>query len=234
MPTPGDALIRDLHARLAAAADPERAPQMQAYMKSQMPFHGIASPVMKRLTRECFAEHPLDESDWLATAATLWEEAEHREERYAALALIRLSTHRSAARSPERLPLYRHLATTGAWWDLVDEIAQHLVGEVLRTHRAEATPMVRKWADDQDLWVRRTAILSQNRHRAETDVDLLDQVLSANLEDSLHGRVFWTRKAVGWALREFAKTDPTWVRGWVTAHDDLLSGLTRREALKHF
>ncbi|MFE6506291.1 DNA alkylation repair protein [Nocardioides sp. NPDC057767] len=66
MSDPGDALVRDLHERMAEAADPGLAPQMQAYMKSDRPFHGIASPVMKRLTRDCFQAHPLDETAWLA------------------------------------------------------------------------------------------------------------------------------------------------------------------------
>ncbi|WP_328528969.1 DNA alkylation repair protein [Nocardioides sp. NBC_00368] len=234
MSEPGDALIRDLHERMAEAADPGRAPQMQAYMKSDMPFHGIASPVMKRLTRECFQAHPLDETAWLAATERLWDEATHREERYAALALFRWRTHREAAAHPDRLALYHHLAITGAWWDLVDEIAQHLVGPVLLAHRDRVTPVIAEWAADSDIWVRRTAILSQARHKAETDPVLLDRVLNLNLEDSLHGKVFWIRKAVGWALREYAKTDPVWVRSWVDDHDDRLSGLARREALKHF
>ena len=234
MSEPGDSLIRDLHERMLEAADPGRAPQMQAYMKSDMPFHGIASPVMKRLTRECFQAHPLDEAAWLAATKRLWDEATHREERYAALDLLRWPTHREAAAAPDRLPFYHHLATTGAWWDLVDEIAQHLVGPVLLAHRDRVTPVVTGWADDSDIWVRRTAILSQERHKAETDPALLDHVLNRNLEDSLHGKVFWIRKAVGWALREYAKTNPVWVRSWVVAHDNRLSGLTRRGALKHF
>lgn len=233
MPEAADALIRDLRARLAEAADPERAAVMQAYMKSEMPFHGIGSPALKRLTRDVFRTHPLDEHEWLTATSRLWDEATHREERYAVLALIRFGTHRAAATSTDRLDFYRHLVTTGAWWDLVDEIAQYLVGSVLHEHRTAVTPIVREWAEDSDIWVRRTAILCQERHKSETDTGLLDHVLSVNLEDSMHGRVFWTRKAVGWALREYAKTDPDWVRDWVTNHDGRLSGLTRREALKH-
>lgn len=234
MSEPGDVMICDLHERMARAADPERARQMQAYMKSEMPFLGISSPVMKQLTRECFQAHPLDETAWLSATERLWNEAVHREERYAALALLRWRTHRGAATNPDRLPSYRYLATTGAWWDLVDEIAQHLVGPVLLAHRDQVTSVVAEWADDGNIWARRTAILSQNRHKAETDPVLLDHVLNLNLEGSLHGQVFWIRKAVGWALREYAKTDPVWVRSWVADHDNRLSGLTRREALKHF
>ena len=89
------------------------------------------------------------------------------------------------------------------------------------------------WSMDTHLWVRRTAVLSQNRHRAATDPDLLRQVLDANLDDSPHGREFFIRKAVGWALREYAHTDPEWVIAYVSQRSALLSGLSRREALKH-
>ena len=86
---------------------------------------------------------------------------------------------------------------------------------------------------DPHLWVRRTAILAQLKHRADTDVDLLSDVLDANLEGSLHGKDFFIRKAVGWALRQHARVDPDWVRAYVDSRGDHLSGLSRREALKH-
>ena len=93
---------------------------------------------------------------------------------------------------------------TGAWWDHVDEVAAHLVGGVLAGHRTEVTPVMRAWARDDDLWVRRTAVLSQVRHEADTDTDLLHDVIEANLDD----RSFWLRKAIGWALREYSRTEP--------------------------
>ena len=93
--------------------------------------------------------------------------------------------------------------------------------------------MLERWAVDDDLWLRRTAILAQLKRKDGTDLDLLRLALEQNLEDSLHGREFFIRKALGWALREHAKTDPDWVRAFVAEHEDRLSGLTRREALKH-
>ena len=149
----------------------------------------------------------------------------HREERYAATALAR---HRAARpwQDPAALDLYRHLVVTGAWWDHVDEVASHLVGGVLAGHRDDVTPVMRAWAVDDDLWVRRTAVLCQLNHRADTDVDLLRDVVEANVDD----RSFWLRKAIGWALREHSKTDPDWVRAEVDRFGDRLSGLSRREA----
>lgn len=218
---------------LAAAGDPGRAVQQQRYMKSALPFHGISSPGLKALLRPLLAEHRLVErSDWESAVLALWDGATHREERYAAIALLR---HRRYEQWLDvgLLPLLHHLVVTGAWWDVVDEISQHLVGHVLARHRSEATEVMRAWATEDDLWVRRSAVLCQNRHRAATDTTLLEHVLDHNLDDSPHGRDFFIRKALGWALREYARTDAQWVRDYVSSRADRLSGLTRREALKH-
>ena len=83
------------------------------------------------------------------------------------------------------------------------------------------------------MWLRRTAVLCQLHRKDQVDVDLLRHALEANLEDSRHGREFFVRKAVGWALRQHARADPDWVRAFVAEHEDRLSGLSRREALKH-
>lgn len=226
-------LVVAVREALRGAGDRERAVQQQRYMKSSLPFHGISSPELKALLRPLLAEHRIGErSDWESAARTLWDGATHREERYAAIALLR---HRHYERwlDVALLVLLRHLVVTGAWWDVVDEIAQHLVGEVLARHRVAATAQVRGWSTDDDLWVRRTAMLCQNRHRHDTDTALLVHVLDHNLEDSPHGRDFFIRKAAGWALREYARTDAQWVRDYVASRSPRISGLTRREAFKH-
>ena len=134
-------------------------------MKSAMPFHGVTAPRLKQALRPILAAYaPGDRATWEATVRELWDGATHREERYAATALAR---HRAARawQDPAALDLYRHLVVTGAWWDHVDEVAAHLVGGVLAGHRPEVTPVMRAWARDDDLWVRRTAVLGQLRSR---------------------------------------------------------------------
>jgi 3-methyladenine DNA glycosylase AlkD len=222
-------VIDDVRAALAAAGHPERAAQQQAYMKSAMPHRGISRPELKALLRPLLATYaPAGRGEWERDVRDLWDGAGFREERYAAITLAR---HRKARgwQDVDTLDLYRHLVVTGAWWDLVDEIAAHLVGGVLSTHRAEATPVLRSWATDDDLWLRRTAVLAQLRHRADTDVDLLRFAIESNVDDPS----FWLRKAIGWALRSYAATDPDRVRAEVIRLDGRLSGLSRREALKH-
>jgi 3-methyladenine DNA glycosylase AlkD len=226
-------LVDELRRRIAEAGDPGRAPQMQAYMKSELPFRGVTSVPLRAITRAVVPAHPLpDRAAWEAAVLELWDRAAYREERYAALAVAGHRLYREH-RDPAALDLYRHLVVTGAWWDLVDTIAAHHVREILERCPAEVTPVLERWAVDDDLWLRRTAVLSQLGRKTATDVDLLRFALEQNLEDSRHGREFFVRKAVGWALRDYARTDPDWVRAFVAEHDDRLSGLSRREALKH-
>ncbi len=167
-----------------------------------------------------------DAETWEATLRRLWDDATHREERHAALAVVR-SKH-SAAHTDrlESLALYEHFLRTGRWWDLVDETS-HAVGLVVVGDQAAADRM-RVWARDPDLWVRRSAIICQLQHKAATNVALLADTIEANLEDP----EFFIRKAIGWALRDYARTSPDWVRTFVADHPGL-SPLSRREALKH-
>lgn len=226
-------LVADVRRMLADAGDPERARQQAAYMKSAMPFHGVAKSELDALLRPLLGPWPFtDRHAWETTILDLWDDAGHREERYAALAIAR---HRRARpwQEPSMLTVHRHLVVSGAWWDLVDEIATRLVGPLLLEHRETATPVLARWAVDDDLWLRRTAILSQLKHRDQTDERLLRHTLVANLEPSRYGGEFFIRKAIGWALREYSKTDAGWVRGFLVEHDDELSALSRREASKY-
>lgn len=200
-------------------------------MKSAMPFHGVTAPELRRIVAPPLRQHaPHDRPVWEATVRELWDGATHREQRYAALA-----EHRSARtwQDPSVLTLYRHLVVTGAWWDLVDQIATRLVGRVLLTHRRSVTPVLEEWAVADDLWLRRTAILAQLGHRGQTDTALLERCIAANLTGSAFGDQFFVRKAIGWALRQHARTDPAWVLDLVDRYADRLSPLSRREAMKH-
>jgi len=211
MPDPAD----EIRAALVEMADPARAPDMQRYMKSQMPYLGVRKTELTR--RVMRLAKGLDRAAMLATAGELWDGATHREERYAALAVLRVGRLTAADE-----PLLRHLITTGAWWDLVDEIATKLVGPL----RAELD--LRAWSRDDDLWIRRAAIISQVGRRGRgTDPRLLADVITPNTED----RRFWITKAIGWALRDYAYADPQWVRDFVDGHD--LAPLSVREATKH-
>jgi 3-methyladenine DNA glycosylase AlkD len=218
--------VERVRVELRAAADPDRAPQMQTYMKSTMPYLGVPVPAVRALVRaEAKARPPASTEDLAATAGALWREAAHREERYAATALTAVPAARRL-QTMALLPLYREMITTGAWWDHVDEVA-HRVGALLVAYPDELAPTIHDWARDPDRWLRRCAVICQLGLKDATDPDLLADAVRANLAD----RDFFLRKGIGWALRDYARTAPDWVRAFVDANE--LSPLSRREALKH-
>jgi 3-methyladenine DNA glycosylase AlkD len=218
------AAVRD---GLAALADPVKAPAMQAYMKSAMPYRGVATPPRRTLMKELLAVRPpADRATWEATVRALWDGAAYREERYAATDLC---AHRSARawQDVTTVPLYEHLIVTGAWWDHGDAVAIHLVGPILRSDPSGVEPSIRRWTTGGDRWLRRSAIIVQIGAKRATDTMLLAAAIEPNVADA----DFFIRKGIGWALREYAKTDPEWVRAFVGAHE--LSPLSRREATRH-
>jgi len=226
MPTP---LVRALRRALRESADAGKAPFMQKYMKSEMPYLGVPTPLLRRAVKTVFADHPLESFEsWRDAVLELWRGAKHREERYAA---IELAGHRSYReyQTLDTLPMYEEMITSGAWWDFVDALASHQIGELLRRHPKQMSALLREWSCCDDMWKRRTAILAQLSFKHETDLMLLYDVIRPSLSSS----EFFLRKGIGWALRQYAWTDPAEVKRFVRRHDALLSPLTKREALKN-
>jgi len=212
---------------LHEVADPQRAPAMQSYMKSAMPYLGVPSPEMRRVARGLFATYLLPSAEeWRQDVLALWRGAQFREERYVALELTGDCRARDW-QTLDALPMYEELIVTGAWWDYVDLIATHRLGAILR-HEPKMKRILRGWAHSDDLWKRRAAILSQLLFKSETDLALLYDCIAP----SIGSKEFFLRKGIGWALRQYARTDAEEVRRYVREHEDELSGLTKREALK--
>ena len=222
-------LLLALRTELSALGDPERARGAQAYMKSAMPFHGVGAVPLRAACRRLFAPLELpDAASFRQEVLGLLRGARYREEMYAAVELARLkraAPHRDLA----FLPVCEEMVVTGAWWDVVDAVAPHLLGELLRKEPRAMRREMLAWARCDDLWKRRSAILCQLGFRAGTDVALL----RACIEPSLGSKEFFLRKAIGWALRQHARTDPDGVRRFVAETADRLSALSRREATKH-
>jgi 3-methyladenine DNA glycosylase AlkD len=221
-------IVERLRADLAAQADPAAAVEMQRYMKSAMPFRGVAKPARERLLKTAVTAHPLAGPRELASVVRdLWDGAGFREERYLALSL---TGHRRYLPwlDPSWVPLLRHWIVTGAWWDFTDEIASRRIGPLLRAHPDELAPVVRTWITDPDRWLRRTSVICQLHAAGATDIALLTDAIEANIPDP----DFFLRKGIGWALRQHARTDPDWFRAFVDAHPGL-SPLSRREAVRH-
>ncbi|HEY5889641.1 MAG TPA: DNA alkylation repair protein [Acidimicrobiia bacterium] len=212
--------------RLLEVADPDKAAGMQAYMKTDMPFYGVQKDGRTPILRQLVKEFPPETADhYEALVRGLWG-LPHREEKYLALGFAR---HFKPFITPDRLSLYRDLIVDGAWWDFVDEIATQLIRSLVISYPGAVWPIVDPWVHDDDMWLRRTAILCQVGAKEHTDPARLFRFCEACIGE----REFFIRKAIGWALREYAKTDPDAVAGFINTHRGDLSGLSFREGSKH-
>ena len=211
---------------LSAQANPEKAEGMQWYMKTEMPFYGVQKPGRVVIVRGLVKQvEPATPKEYRELVLAFWN-LPHREEKYIALALAR---HFDDFVTPDQLDLYRRLIVEGAWWDFVDEVATKLIRSNVAGFPTDTWSIVDPWIDDADMWLRRTAILCQIGLKEATDTDRLFAFCRARM----HEKEFFIRKAIGWALREYAKTDPEAVAAFATANKEDLSGLSYREGTKH-
>ncbi len=180
---------------------------MAAYMRDQFAFLGVGAVERRKATRGLLPR-TLDRE----LVDALWALPE-REFQYVACDHLRTAESAPA-------DWLRTLVTTRSWWDTVDALAAP-VG------RSCTPEQMRAWARDDNLWVRRAAILHQLKRREATDTALLAEILAANLGSG----EFFIDKALGWALREYSRTDPAWVRAFLDTHR--VAALTRREASRY-
>ncbi|MBM2615409.1 DNA alkylation repair protein [Actinoplanes sp. LDG1-06] len=218
-------LLERLDERLLPAADPVRAAGMAKYMKNQFPFLGLPAPVLQKLEKAALTGLPHPSEDELEAAArALWDRPQ-REYQYVACAyLIR---HMDVP-GPGFIEVVRDLVTTKSWWDTIDPLATRFTGGLVRRHPA-LSEVMDAWSADDNMWLVRVAILHQLHYGADTDTDRLFGYCTAQAGH----RDFFVRKAIGWALRHYARTDPDAVRAFVEKQRSALSGLSIREATKH-
>ncbi|MEU8508063.1 DNA alkylation repair protein [Streptomyces brevispora] len=223
--TLADTVLERLTALYPTAAEPVRARSAAAYMKDIAPFLGIPTPRRRALSRTVLEGTPRPgETDCAAIALRCWGLPE-REYQYFAADYLRRHVARC---SSGFLPVVRHLVSTVPWWDTVDVLAAHVVGPLVA-----AGPELRRdmdaWIGDDDVWIVCTAPLHQLRFKEDTDTGRL---FGYCLRRADHPD-FFIRKAIGWCLREYAKTDPQAVQGFVDGARGRLSPLSVREATKH-
>lgn len=214
-----------LTADLVAAAEPDRAPEMRAYMRDRFDFLGVPAPARRRLSTELLrAAKTAPAAELVVFADACWA-AEHRELQYVATDALRAG---AARLRPADIDHLQHYLTTKSWWDTVDLLAAWVVGPLVLAH-PHLVAVMDRWIDDGNLWLARTAIIHQLSYKGDTDGDRLFRYAETRADDT----DFFLRKAIGWALRQYAREEPERVRSFVESNRDRLSGLTVREALKH-
>ena len=221
MPHP---LVKAIIAELEKVRDPEKAPAMQAYMKTEQPFYGVQAGPRRKAFRAAIKDFKeISRETYECVIFELWQ-GQYREEMYQAL---EVAERYRAYRDKESWPIYERLVRTATNWDTLDWIAGKLISPLIVQHRDLETELV-KWSQDDIFWVRRAALLAHLHHKEQTNTDLLAELILR----LCHEQEFFIRKAIGWVLRDYSYTNPEWVQAFVAAHEDKLSGLSKREALK--
>jgi 3-methyladenine DNA glycosylase AlkD len=201
----------------------DNAKLMKKYMREQFEFLGIKVPERQSLLKEFFKKHgkPCLE-DLPEVVLALWELPE-REFQYIALSLLEKNVKKM---SEEHLKLAETLIVSKSWWDTVDHLATRIVGTILKNYPELIAPYTRKWIQSDNFWLNRTAILFQLKYKTDTDESLLYDYIRMHKDSG----EFFIQKAIGWALREYSKTNPGSVKRFVESEE--LAPLSRREALK--
>ncbi len=216
-------LTIELNAALRKASNDEEAKGMRRYMREQFDFYGVKALIRREISSAIFAHHtPADATELEAMVRELWQQP-FREVQYAACDFLYQNRNLLSAR---HLNFLRHLLITRSWWDTVDPLATRSLGD-LNLRFPQVRSSMEKWIRDPNLWIRRSALLYQLKFKDLTDWERLKQFCetSAKEED------FFIRKAIGWALREYAKTNAPEVKRFVASGE--FSALTVREALKN-
>ena len=204
-------------------ANPETAAPMKKYMRNQFEFLGIKTPQRRELVKTFIAEQSLPPMDNLGEIIRqLWELPE-REYQYTAIGLL---DRYQKKLTPDHVPLLEHLIVTKSWWDTVDGLAGNQVGRLFMSYPKIRDEHIGRWRNSDNFWLRRTTILFQLGYKANTDNALLFDLIRENLDSS----EFFIQKAIGWALREYSKSNAQSVINFVAQTD--LPPLSHREALK--
>lgn len=212
----------DIQTLFRANGSPQDASPMEAYMKNQFTFLGIRAGERKKLVATFLKENG-EPVDLLGLAASLFAE-EEREFQYVAIDLL----SRYGKKQPsEAIEVYEKLIVTKSWWDTVDGLAGTVVSNHFKLYPELIPAYNEAWINGDNIWLARTAILFQLKYKEQTDVELL----FSNCEKWLDSKEFFIQKAIGWALRQYAKVDSEAVRQFVNSQP--LAPLSRREALKH-
>ncbi len=213
---------------LTTQANPSRAAQQRAYMKTTQPFAGLTAPELRAALKVIFKAHlPATESAWRQEVLSLWRTAPVREQQHAAIALAFHKPCRSWLTS-NHWDMLDELIVSGAWWDFIDALAPNHHAWLLANEPDVIKPLLRAYALDDNMWRRRVAILCQLKTKAATDEALLVDCITPSLDH----KEFFVRKAIGWALRAHSRTNPQVVIAFIEQHAERLSPLSKREGLK--
>jgi 3-methyladenine DNA glycosylase AlkD len=208
----------------ANVADQHRADAMSAYMKNKFVFFGIPSPKRKEIVLFELKNLKLKNSDELhVLLLDLWEKPE-REYQYTAMLL---AERYKKLWNKDSILVFEEMLINASWWDTVDTISSHCIGPFFQKYPELKKVYLYQWENSSNMWLKRVCIIHQLTYKHGTDTDYLEKIIFMNQES----KEFFIQKAIGWALRQYAKVNPIWVNNFVASNT--LKPLSSREALKN-
>lgn len=217
---------KELLENLKTVANTTEAEKMEAYMRNLFPFLGIKAPIRKKVFSAWYKHYKTDAITNVRTITFALYKQPYRELHYCAMELFQKACNKKYLLDDHKL--ITELITTHSWWDTVDFIAKHILGNYLLQYPEMYDTVIDSYSTSKNMWLNRSAILYQLGYKDKTNKETLFRECIKHAPSN----EFFIQKAIGWALREYAKTNPTAVITFVNSHD--LKPLSKKEALKHF
>jgi len=216
--------LADLQKEFEQLQNSENASKMEAYMKNKFPFLGIKAPDRNVFLKDFIAKYGLPETDdYQDTMIGLWS-LPYREYQYVAVDLA-IKLYKKP--KPEDVLIFEYMLEYKQWWDTADAIASNLIGKLFKQHDHIKEEYLEKWIYSDDMWLNRTAILFQLKYKDKVQTEILTRAIEPHRNSS----EFFHQKAIGWALRQYSKYNPAWVRSFID--NNQLAALSIREASKY-
>lgn len=215
-------MIRRFKRMLEENGDSEQAEKMSAYMQNKFVFAGIPKPKLMELIKPLVNETVKEQLDW-NLVLELWK-CEQREAQYIALEYLQKHRKQLTAADINQLKI---MIVEKSWWETVDTI-DAFIGDLVRMDDSLNDVML-EWAVSDNIWLRRVAIDFQQEYKDDTNVDILEKIIVANLGSD----EFFINKAIGWSLRDYSKVNPAWVIDFIGRYREKMAPLSIKEASKY-
>ena len=203
-----------------------RAAGAKAYMRNQFEYYGLDTTTRRTLQKKFLSENLLPpKSSLVEIVESCWEN-ENREMQYFAMELFEKYKKQFTAKD---LPVFEFMITNKSWWDTVDFVAPKLIASLFLQQPQLIYRNTTKWMKSKNIWLMRSSIIFQLQYKKRTDEALLAKLILHNSSNP----DFFIRKAIGWSLRQYGRTNPLFVKSFVKKHKDALSTLSYKEALKN-
>ena len=201
----------------------EQAQKMSKYMLNKFEYIGIKTPERREIFKNFFKEYKNKEKiDW-EFVNKCWEN-KYREFQYVAADYLKNMKDKLTI---DDIPKLKRLILKKSWWDTIDNLDMTIGALALKD--SNVNKILLEWSLDENIWLRRIAIDHQLLRKEKTNTELLEKILKNNLGQT----EFFINKAIGWALRDYSKTNPEWVKNFIEEIKENMAKLSIKEASKY-